>query len=232
MSIHILTALWKRPTITRICFEGIKRLRAYNDTHIEVTAAISEPEYEDLCKEYDIGYVYADNRPLGHKWHVGLQEALESDFDYLMLLGSDDLISNSLLDLYKPLMEEYYVFGIEDLYIYSAYHKEVKYFPGYDKVKMSIGAGRMIHRKVIEDCGNKLWKFGVNRGLDGACLQRIRANGYDEHVINAKGKAAVMDIKSLVNLNRYEHFKGEIVDKEEVFSYFSEKELNLIARLQ
>lgn len=158
---------------------------------------------------------------------------LKSDFDYLMILGSDDIVSNSLLDIYNPLFEEeYYSFGVRDLYVYSASYRQMKYFPGYPNHDMSIGAGRMIHREVIERCGNKLWKFTKNRGLDGSALERMRAFGFDEQVITAKGKAVVLDIKGTVNLNRFEHFDGEQVDKEEVFTYFSETETGMINQLK
>lgn len=219
MKIRILTALWQRPGITRICFEGIKRLQQHPDFEIQATATASENGlFAPLCEEYGIEYVHCNNKPLGLKWHTGLQACMKHDFDFLMLLGSDDLISSSLLDIYKPLCKEYFVFGVEDLYLYSVERKKTVYYPGYEKIKMSIGAGRMIHREVIEACKGKLWPFRINRGLDGNSLRRIRAKGYDEHVINVKGKAAIVDIKSRVNLNEFGSFYGEPVDNSELNS--------------
>ncbi len=220
MKVHVLTALWKRPEITRICFEGIKRLG------VEATAAISEESYIEMCEQYGINWVMVQNRPVGNKWNVGMEEALKKDWDYVMILGSDDIVSDYLLELYKPLMGKYYMFGVDSCYFY---HKgTIKKFSGYaDKLNMSVGAGRMLHRSLVEDC-KPLWPL-QNRSLDGGSLRRIRSKGYDEHVISL-GEAVILDIKSDENLNAFDNLEGEIVS-DVILENFSIKEIELLKSL-
>lgn len=217
MRIHILTALWKRPEITRICFEGIKRLG------LPATAAISEESYIEMCEEYGIDWVMTPNRPLGDKWNVGMKQALKKKWDYVMILGSDDIVSDSLLNVYKPYLGRYYMFGVDSLYFY---HKGEIIFFDYH-LKMSVGAGRMLHRSLVEDC-MPLW-YSIDRSLDGACLRRIRSKGYDEKVVSL-GDAVIMDIKSETNLNEMKQFKGKVVGSE-ILNVFSKKERDLLAKL-
>lgn len=220
MKIHILTALWKRPEITRICFEGIKRLG------LSATVAISEKEMIPLCDEYGIDYVITPNRPVGYKWNEGMIQALKHEWDYVMILGSDDIVSDSLLDLYKPYMGKYYMFGVDSCYFY--YKGAIKKFTGYaDSLNMSVGAGRMIHRSLVEDC-MPLWS-NIDRGLDGNSLRLIRSKGYDEVVVPL-GDSVVLDIKSNENLNAFDNLQGEIVSND-ILSEFSEIERNLLSKL-
>ncbi|MDE1971409.1 MAG: hypothetical protein KGI50_07590, partial [Patescibacteria group bacterium] len=69
-------------------------------------AVISEKSMIPLCKTYGIDFVEHENEPLGKKKNFGLDEAMKREWDYLIELGSDDLILNDIFDLYKPLMKE------------------------------------------------------------------------------------------------------------------------------
>ena len=219
MKTHILTALWQRPEITRICFEGIKRLG------LSATASISEESYIKTCEEYGIDWVMTPNQPVGHKWNAGMIQALNHKWDYVMILGSDDIVTNSIFDIYKPLMGVYFMFGVDSCYFY---HKgKIKRFSYKDKSTMSVGAGRMLHRSLVEDC-MPLWG-DVNRSLDGSCLKRIRSKGYDEKVVSL-GDAVIMDIKSDTNLNHFSRLEGDFVNAT-ILDFFSYKERMLLRDL-
>ena len=218
-NIHILTAVWKRPEITRICFEGIKRLG------FQATAAISEESMISLCDEYGIDYVLAPNNPLGFKWNTGMRKALRHEWDYVMILGSDDIVSDSLLDLYNPYLGKYYMIGVNSCYFY---HKGIiKKFSAHTEYGMSVGAGRMIHRQVVEEC-MPLWGM-VNRGLDNNSLFKIRMKGYNEKVL-CLGDAVILDIKSKTNLNLFNNLNGDIVSND-ILNVFSSEEKRLLGLL-
>ena len=108
MRIVFFLACWKRPEITELCFMGLNRLMEYDPKRFQCSAfaVISEPEMVPLCKRYGIDYLEYENKPVGMKKNAGLQEVLKKDFDYLIELGSDDLILNELLDCYEPAMKE------------------------------------------------------------------------------------------------------------------------------
>lgn len=217
MRTHILTAVWKRPEVARICFEGIKRLG------LPATAVISEESAIELCEEYGIDWVLAPNKPLGFKWNAGMSRALKKQWDYVMILGSDDIVSDSLMSVYEPYLGKYYMVGVDSVYFYCK--GQIKKFV-YD-INMSVGAGRMMHRDLVEQC-RPLWG-AVNRGLDGNSLFRIRSKGYDEKIVSL-GDAVILDIKSETNLNGFDSFTGDYVDRS-ILSQFSERERYLIDRL-
>ena len=77
------------------------------------------------------------------------------EFDYLFVIGSDDIIDESLMVKYHDVMEDgYEYFGIEDLYFYDLYKKDLFYWGGYDKtsgrVGETIGLGRCISINIIK----------------------------------------------------------------------------------
>lgn len=225
----ILTALWKRPEITEIMFTGVQRLQKFYSGKISCLAVGSEPQQEQtLCTQYNIQYVTTKNHPLGRKWNTGLQAALKQDFDFLMTLGSDDLISNELLMLYQPYMNTHYCFGARQMYVYNTRDSCAVLFPGYPHQEMSIGAGFMVHREAIEACGKKLWKDGVNEGLDFTIRQRLIQFGYREAILDITDNAAILDIKSQQNLNPYTSFVGTPVPPQTIWHWFPAREVQMI----
>lgn len=145
MSIKVLclTALWERPRVAETCFKGLNRLREEFD--ITVLAVHSGDEMD--CKKYDIIPFEYKNLPLGEKWNAGLREALKLKWDYLLTIGSDDLLSNELLRGYSWSAEAEGInrCGIIDL----ATGRKAIFENSY-----AIGCGRTIRRDVIERMGD------------------------------------------------------------------------------
>lgn len=135
-----LTAIWKRPEITRICFEGLKKLPLD-----KVICVVSEQWAKDLCDEYGFIWVEEENLPLGNKWNAGIKEVMKHDFDYLLQLGSDNLISPQIFDYYSELMEKGIdFFGTKQIYFLEG-----------DKAKLHTngecyGAARVFSKKMLD----------------------------------------------------------------------------------
>src|SRR5690348_6599448 len=102
----IYLAVWKRPEITELCLVGLNRLKTHPCFDIDILAVISEESMIPLCEKYGVKWVMSENRPLGRKKNNGLQEARKFEFDYLMEIGSDDLVLNELLDWYAQPIED------------------------------------------------------------------------------------------------------------------------------
>jgi len=102
--ILIFLACWKRPEITEVCFAGIQRLKAYDPDRfrVEALAVISEESMIPLCDRYGIAWTMSENRPVGRKKNNGLNEAFKYEWDYLLEMGSDDLLRNEVLEVYEP----------------------------------------------------------------------------------------------------------------------------------
>lgn len=147
MKVLIFLAAWRRPEITEICFMGINRLRQYGLFPIDTMCVISEDSMIPLCEKYGIDYVMHRNDYLGEKKNACLNAAMLKSWDYLIEIGSDDLLKNEILDKYKPFMERGEdLFGIKDfIYINSEDGNCRRY-----KSDTTYGAARCISRKIIE----------------------------------------------------------------------------------
>lgn len=119
---------------------GLNRLRDEFDIQ---PLAVYTGDFLPLCKRYDvIGYEH-ENLPVGAKWNAGLREALKHDWDYLMTMGSDDLMSNELFRQFEFHDE---AFGITQCGGLDVRTGEKRIFTN----TYVIGLGRCIRRDVIE----------------------------------------------------------------------------------
>ena len=128
MKIVFYTAVWGRPKVTELCYIGLTRLISHIPYECEVVVVGSEATSEIVANEYGFDYVHAANEPLGAKWNAGLKHVMTKDFDYMIQLGSDDLIANELFDLYKPLFGVNDFFGLSNLVFLDPLNKKAKSF--------------------------------------------------------------------------------------------------------
>lgn len=219
----VFLAVWKRPHITEICFNGIKRMQTHPDYDIEAVAVISEEEMIPLCERYGINWVMAENNPLGKKKNEGLKFCKQFDFDYLMEIGSDDLVTNSLLTNYKQYLSHGF-FGVRDLAVIDS--------ETGDCIRVisntTFGAGRVISREYLEKCNWSLWKDNLNQGLDNNSIFALAKQKVGYKMIQPLDKPGVIDLKSSDNIWAFNPGLGPKYDKENIFSELSEKEVELI----
>lgn len=221
--ILVYLAVWKRPRVTEICFAGIERMKTHPDYSIEALAVISEEEMIPLCEKYGVHWVIHPNTPLSNKKNFGLQKAKDFEFDYLMEIGSDDLITNDLLTHYKGFWGKPF-FGIKDAaYIHSedgACRRLIS--------KSTYGAGRMIAREVLEKMRWKLWADNKHRGLDNNSVFAMIKKGVMYTQVPPMDVPGVIDIKSDVNLWPFRYDLGVEYDIVNLYDKVSEKERKMI----
>lgn len=146
MRLLVFLAVWKRPEITEICFMGLRRLRKNSLHPIEVLAVISEESMIPLCRKYDIRWTFYKNEPLGEKKNYGLTEAMKLEWDYLIEIGSDDLLKDELITTYSDYFGKYDMFGTKDSVIINSEDGKCNRL----KSDTPFGLGRCIKRSVIE----------------------------------------------------------------------------------
>jgi hypothetical protein len=184
----IFLAAWKRPEITEICFMGINRLRKNSRLPIETLCVISEESMIGLCEKYGIRWTFYKNDPLGEKKNHGLNEAMKLEWDYLLEIGSDDLVKDELLELYEPYFGKYDLFGTKDAVIINSKDGECRRL----KSDTTYGLGRCISRKVIEN---------ICYGVDVIALENIVQRGRSV-ASGQKGFFKVAVAKELEGLGR------------------------------
>lgn len=144
MKVLIYLAAWRRPEITEICFKGINRLRSR--LPLEALCVISEHSMIALCERYGIRWTFFENNPLGAKKNHGLNEAMKLDWDYLIEIGSDDLLKNEVIDLYQPYFGRAEYFGMKKLVYLDTTTGACRYYNS-DTI---FGLGRCMSRAMLE----------------------------------------------------------------------------------
>lgn len=187
---------------------GIERLRN-NDLHeVDAVAVISEASMMELCEKYRVKWCMHENLPLGKKKNYGLTYAMRFDFDYLLEIGSDDLIKNSIFDVYAPWWGKKDVLGLTDFVMMNSEDGECR---KWHHDRGAFGVGRAISRVALESMktldGYKLWDDKINRGLDNNSNFKLAFNGFLEARVHATEPVAI-DIKSDENINRYDFTPG------------------------
>lgn len=206
MKILILVPIWQRPEITKIwaysmgyfLTEGISVLTilSRDDPFFNANLDIIHHSGFEVC--------YFQNKPLGQKLNAGIEYALETyDFDYLMNLGSDDIVHPAILSLYAPyiLMKEPF-FGLDKVYFFDY----IKHGLGLT-VEYLWGAGRMIRKDILEKIrynGDFVYKNDFSRGLDCNSMENIKKMlNIDYLQVKTENFPYLVDIKSEFSINDF-----------------------------
>lgn len=204
MKLLVFLAVWKRPEITEICFMGLERLRNNSRHPIEAFAVISEESMIPLCKKYRIKYTFYKNEPLGEKKNYGLTKAMELDWDYMIEIGSDDLIKNELIEKYSNYFEKYEMFGTKDSIIIDSKTGKCRRLQS----DTPYGLGRCISRKTIEKhC------YGVDCVATEAIMGRGRTTARGETGFFSISQAEELEKLGRLKISgkpRYKLWKDEI----------------------
>ena len=157
MRIAFFLAVWKRPEITELCFMGLQRLMKHYPNSFAF-AVISEKSMIPLCQKYDIEYCEHENLPLGRKKNYGMNQILKKQFDYLIELGSDDLIFNDVFDVYKPYMERGEdFFGSNQMIFVDAVMGVCRHYTAQEaQYGFGWGLGRCFSRKLLEHMSGRV----------------------------------------------------------------------------
>lgn len=184
MKLLVFLAVWKRPEITEICFVGINRLIRNSQIPIQAFAVISEESMIGLCEKYNIKWTFYKNEPVGEKKNHGLNEAMKLEWDYLLEIGSDDLVKDELVQLYTPFFGKYDLFGTKDAIIINSEDGMCRRL----KSDTTYGLGRCMSRKALE-CAY---------GVDVVALEGIMAMGRS----TAKGQNGFFKVEQAQDLEK------------------------------
>lgn len=220
----VFIPVWKRPEITEICFMGIERLRNSGLFPIEALAVISEDSMIELCEKYSILWTMHVNQPLGEKKNHGLREALNLDWDYLIELGSDDLLKTEYLERFKNHIGQD-VFGIDHFTFLNSEDGSCRNY----KTKNNFGLGRAISRKVVNKIGN-LWKPVATKSMDNYSMFLMASKGFLMKRMFSDTPLGI-DIKSETNIWPFNYLMGKEASLEDTLTGLSEKEVSAIKNL-
>jgi len=238
--IVIVMPCWKRAEIVDLVVSQLDILfrdtKQIIDLSVVYVFSYEDPELDQLFSIYlkakhTRDFVFSSNKFLGKKLNDGIRYAEKYDYDYIMNFGSDDLIHADIFKLYdEALKHNCAIIGINKVFFYNQQTNPVL-FSYYNQPNL-VGAGRLIHRTVVEDVcrhHNGLYKDDLAAGMDTFSAHRMRMCGHLQTVLDPGEFPYIVDIKSDININSFD----KIVESENtgylkefpvdyIFSHYSE----------
>lgn len=209
----IIIPCWGKSNVLEIVTEQLDKVIESNKKRLNISVvyifSAEDAELKELLNVYknikhNKELVFSSNTRLGEKINVGINKAMELGFDYIMNLGSDDLVHHTIFDYYmESINTDVAMFGINTVYFCNERYAMV--CQNYNYPNMT-GAGRMIHRRVIEKVHKRmkrLYEPERTRGLDTQSAKRICALGFKQKQIVVPEYPLIVDIKTKDNINSY-----------------------------
>ena len=196
MKLIYIIPFYKRHDLTELCFAEVKKQGC------EVYTVGSEGnDSKQLVEKYGFHYIEHQNHPLGAK-NNALSKSLENvQFDYAILLGSDNFVSDNFTSVLKGYLEQFKpdCTTFDSLYFYNQNTKLLTLFNGVT------GVGRCFSREVIAACNWKLWESDKKNALDSSNERVINRAGYRFEVLNMlKIGVEILDVKYSQSITRHD----------------------------
>jgi hypothetical protein len=247
MIITFLTCAYKRPKILECFLNNFQSLKEQLAATIELKLVIAgdqklDPECYALFQKYSNGatWVHSENLPLGKKWNTALKAIKNIPTDFVMIMGSDDLVDKNLIIKYVAIAKKSGVgyIGVRDMYFMNSATGDSTFWPGYRNRRIGepIGCARMISKKVFERVAFQAWNNNLNKGLDASLTATLRKISVYPKVLSCKeDNIFVIDVKSETNIWGYKNFIREKTETKKLLrSYLPEpivKQLEALKRV-
>ena len=119
MKIGILTLSHKRPEVLEMWCASMIRLR--EKIKFLYPVVVGDREHQAICRKYGITHLAHKNKPVTDKWNRGLRYFASSPVDYVMIVGSDDIVSTELMqNIVSEAKKGTEVIGVRKIYFYAA----------------------------------------------------------------------------------------------------------------
>ena len=215
--VTLMMTLWGRPEVFRVVRNVLNRFMDHPDVVTTIVFVISkeDPFYEQLLSiikgsAFEYKVVHYSNDKLGAKHTAGIKEALKTGCDYVMNIGSDDLLHSALWNLYLPYMlDGYHIIGLRKLYFYAPPGDAILF--SYNSGNLVVGAGRLMHAgmlKKIWKTPKKLYDDECQRGLDTNSSNRMCSEHVMPLILDAGQFPMIVDIKTKDNINEMDRIRS------------------------
>lgn len=192
-----IVAIYKRPKLTKLFFDYYRPLKEKYGFEI-VVAGSEGDKSKALAEGFD--YIEVENFPLSQKNNAMMRRSKVHKPKAVVLLGSDDFISESLIQYYYKLIKqkETKIVGFYDLYFYDVSKKLLSHF---DCGKNSYGAGRFFPRSVLNKITWTGWVGSYDRGLDRNNARNMISYGIEFKTVRlSETGGTLMDVKHDFNI--------------------------------
>lgn len=234
MKIAIVTGVWQRPEIFELWATGIKHLvnNSKHNDYVIIVAGSEGRKSKMMVEAHGFIYIEYENQPLARKMNATLQAAKRHRPDYVLCIGSDDIITPELMLVYGHHMNRGIDYiGILDWYFLDFKTGRASYWGGYidSRVGHTCGAGRLISNRLMEKMKWEMWDVRHSNILDDSLQQKLRAIPHSAVTFKLKDhNVYALDIKGNVNMTPFELWKNtKYIDNKVIYQKFDY--LNLCA---
>lgn len=215
---------------------GVERLKLYSGHKIDLFCVCSDLEDENYLKSKGVKYCTYPNTVLSEKFDYGFKQALKLEFDYLLRLGSDDLLDHNIFNLYyNDLMSKgVHYFGLKTIgCVDSSNLDSCVYKYNHHRNDMILGGGSMMSRWLCEQFKDATLynRKKINRGLDFASETEIKKHTQLTPV--KTNKPHLIDVKSTINIWAYKYVSNRMpkISYEDLTTFISIEEDMYLRRL-
>lgn len=212
-----IVSIYKREALTKIFLDYYRPLK--EKYGFEIVVAGSEGE-KSKALSHGFDYIETKNFPLSQKNNAMMRRARHHNPKAVVLLGSDDFISESLIQYYYKLIKakEKRVISFYDLYFYDVKENLLTHF---DCGENSYGAGRFFPRNVLDKIMWTGWVGSYDRGLDRNNARNMISFGIETKLVRLSEAGGVLvDVKHEFNITDKKVVKfGKPIKKELIKSY-------------
>ncbi len=173
MKLGIITAMHNRRDMTLVFISAMRRIQRKHDvsTHVVVTTN------DAIIPSLDgIDFITHENQSLGEKWNAISTHVKDTDLTHFLILGSDDIASDSFID-YALTLGEYDISGVNGIWFWGLNPLRAGFGRfGFYRTPSIIGAGKIVSRSVMEMCDWRLWPDDAGWGMDSKMMKIVIDN--------------------------------------------------------
>lgn len=216
MKVLIYITVWKRPEVTDLTYLGLDRVQNIlkeEGIDSDVLVISSEDYHTEKAKNRGYKVIEVENFPVGNKMNLGMQEALKYEWDYLMEMGSNNLLSNMYIRAFAAACKEgFKCFGSGKFYALQEDKSRVRVFNIKGRGTFG-GVGRGFKREILETIqDNKYWKEDINSDMDASIWKNVVRPEIEKSKLTVRrlvnnSYPSVLDIKTGEDVNKH---TGEI----------------------
>lgn len=234
MKIGIVTINYNRPRILDLWLASMDRLR--KECGPMPVVVVSERADADACADHGVHHIYQQNEPVSFKWNTGVQWLMEQGVDYVMIVGSDDIVST---DLMRKILAAanyrvspdygYDVIGVDKLCFYGNIRGRSGLLIPLHQHRM-LGVCKTISRSVLEPINGVICPKGVGSGMDALVTKTIAPHVRSTKIVDGM----VVDVKSRRNINKLSYWAAKIKDRLPLSTFYdilSKEERILLERV-
>lgn len=171
----VLICTYERIGIT--CYNIRSLLKQGSEVMLIVSSNVEFGVYLNLFPGI---YIFMhSNSPLGAKWQYGVQQCCNLKAEYVIILGSDDILGSKYLESCIKLAAKGHDFiGCKQWFV----HHNGKAFLCNYQITQPLGGGRFYSKELLDKMEWKLFQQGSNRHLDDYAMLGINKNSVSPYV--------------------------------------------------